>query len=284
MQTRGMGLGAHERDALYALGYSDEEQGRLIAGDRSYGPATSQLFRDAGIGPGMRVLDVGCGVGDVSFRAAELVGPDGAVVGIDADPRALQTARARAEAVGFSQVSFHNGDLRTLPAGELFDAAVGRLILMYLGDPVDALRTLAGHLRPGGVVAFHEMVCDIPPHVPDLPQTSRAFQWIRGAFGGAGMDLHMGLKLSSVFEDAGLPAPELRVDTMVLRGADSPLYEWIAGTVRSVLPFLERSGQATAAEVDIDTLADRMRAEVAAARGLAFMPPFVGAWARKPAA
>jgi hypothetical protein len=49
-----------------------------------------------------------------------------------------------------------------------------------------------------------------------------------------------------------------------------------------VLPFLERSGQATAAEVDIDTLVDRMRAEVAAARGLTFMPPFVGAWARKP--
>jgi hypothetical protein len=126
------------------------------------------------------------------------------------------------------------------------------------------------------------MVFDIPPHVPDLPHTLRAFEWIRGAFGGAGMDLTMGLKLSSIFEDAGLPTPALRVDTLVLRGADSPLYEWIAGTVRSVIPFLERSGQATAAEVDVDTLADRMRTEVAAARGVALIPPFVGAWARKP--
>lgn len=282
METPGIGLGAHERDALYALGYSDEEQRRLMSGDRSYGPATSQLFRDAGIGLGMRVLDVGCGVGDVSIRAAELVGPSGAVLGIDADPRALQTAAARTEALGLAQCSFRNSDLRTLPEGEMFDAAVGRLILTYLGDPVESLRTMVSHIRPGGVIAFHEFVLTTPPHVPDLPITLRAFKWIQGAFGGAGMDLNIGLRLSTYFEDAGLPTPTLRVDTLVLRSADSPLYEWIAETVRSVIPFLERSGQATAVEIDIDTLADRMREEIAASRGVALIPPFIGAWSRKP--
>src|SRR3712207_9260061 len=87
----------------YAMGYAEEERQRLIEQAAIYGPATQQFFLDAGIGPGMRVLDVGCGVGDVSLLAADLVGPDGTVVGVDTDPLALGTARARAREAGRSE-------------------------------------------------------------------------------------------------------------------------------------------------------------------------------------
>lgn len=71
---------------------------------------TERLLRDAGIGAGMRVLDLGCGVGDVSFMIARLVGETGRVVGLDSDARALDTARQRASEGELSNTDFALGD------------------------------------------------------------------------------------------------------------------------------------------------------------------------------
>jgi ubiquinone/menaquinone biosynthesis C-methylase UbiE len=86
---------------------------------------TERLFQAAGLAPGMRVLDVGSGAGDVAFLAAELVGPDGVVVGVDVDGAALATARARAELLGLRNVTFIEGDVGTAALDDAFDAAVG---------------------------------------------------------------------------------------------------------------------------------------------------------------
>ncbi|MCP3166439.1 SAM-dependent methyltransferase [Myxococcus qinghaiensis] len=77
----------------YQIGHSDPEMNRLQLQAGVYRPLTEQVLRGAGLRPGMRVLDVGCGVGDVSFIAAELVGPTGEVVGIDSASRPLEWAR-----------------------------------------------------------------------------------------------------------------------------------------------------------------------------------------------
>lgn len=276
-----MGI-TYAADPVYALGRTAAERSRLMEQDRIYGPLTSQLLVQAGIGPGMRVLDLGCGVGDVSIRLADLVGPSGAVVGVDADPLALETARQRAGDAGIANVSFVQGDLRELAFDAPFDAAAGRLILLYLGDPAAALRRVGGYLRPGGLMAFQEFVARATYTQPSLPLVERSVGWILDAFRGAGMDLDVGLKLPQVFHEAGLPAPTMRVDTLVMTGPDSPMYQFVAHHVRSVLPFIERFGIATAQEVGIETLAQRLRDEVVAARGAFLWPPLVGAWARRP--
>ena len=67
-------------------------------------------------------------------------------------------------------------------------------------------------------------------------------------------------------------------------GPDSPVYAWVAQTTRTLLPLMERAGVATAAEVGLDTLADRLREEIVAADATVVPPPLIGAWARKPAA
>ena len=67
----------------YILGHDPGELDRLIAQARFFGDLTEEVLRRAGVGPGMRVLDVGCGTGDVSFLAARLVGPTGSVLGVD---------------------------------------------------------------------------------------------------------------------------------------------------------------------------------------------------------
>ncbi len=84
----------------YVLGRSESEAQRLIRQANFVRPSTERIFRRAGITAGMRVLDVGCGAGDVSFLAAELVGPTGAVVGIDSNPGVLNLARQRRTRVG----------------------------------------------------------------------------------------------------------------------------------------------------------------------------------------
>lgn len=270
-------------DAIYAVGRSDDERLRLIEQDRNFGPSTTQLFVEAGIRAGMRVLDVGCGVGDVSFRAAVLVGTSGRVVGVDADSSVLDTARQRALAGQFSNVSFLQGDLRETASDEPFDAVIGRLVLVYLQDPVGVVRHLASLVHPEGILAFQELAMGtMPPHAPDLALVECSFGWVFETFNRAGMDLNMGLNLYRVFLEAGLPAPVLRVVTLPMAGEDSPLYDYLAHTVRSVLPLMERLGVATANDVQIETLAQRLRREVVEARGVFLAPPMVGAWTRKP--
>jgi ubiquinone/menaquinone biosynthesis C-methylase UbiE len=121
------------------MGRTEHETQRLRRQGQLYGPLTRRLLAAAGVGPGMRVLDVGSGAGDVALLLAELVGPTGSVVGIDSNPKLLATARGRAQAAGHVNVTFVAGDLRELTLEEDFDAVVGRLILCHLEDPAAVL-------------------------------------------------------------------------------------------------------------------------------------------------
>jgi ubiquinone/menaquinone biosynthesis C-methylase UbiE len=107
----------------------------------------------------MKVLDVGSGAGDVALLAADLVGPSGSVVGIDANPLVLDTARERATAAGRTNVTFLPMDLQRLDLDADFDAVVGRLILLHQARPAEALRAVAKHLRPGGSARSRRSTC-----------------------------------------------------------------------------------------------------------------------------
>ena len=132
------------------LGRSEAEHRRLVQQAAFLRPSTERFLRAAGVGSGMRVLDVGCGMGDVSFLVAELVGPSGSVVGIDLDADALAVAEQRRVTMKVANVSFARGDFRSAALGGEFDAALGRLVLMYQADPTDALRAIAGRLHADG--------------------------------------------------------------------------------------------------------------------------------------
>src|SRR6516165_3902084 len=103
----------------YALGYSEHEQRRMVLQSSFYRELTERLLRHAGIQPGMSVLDIGCGVGDVSLVAAALVGPGGSVLGIDRTAASIETARRRA--AGLPNVAFESSDLASFDPGRPFD-------------------------------------------------------------------------------------------------------------------------------------------------------------------
>jgi ubiquinone/menaquinone biosynthesis C-methylase UbiE len=267
----------------YLLGRSEGETRRLILQHQIYSPITRRVFEAAGIGAGMRVLDIGSGAGDVSILLAELVGPRGQVVGVDLNAAILETARARVQAAGWRNVTFYAGDARDLALGAPFDAVAGRWVLMHLTDPVAMLRFLATLLRPGGIVAFHESDFSYPPTMfPPSPLSRQILGWTcpqPGKLQG-GPDMQMGTKLYHAFLDAGLPAPELRLEAPIGSGAEWPGYAYTAETVRSLLPMLERMLGVDPDDVGIDTLAERLREDAVAGGRVQLLPLTVGAWTR----
>ena len=270
----------NNQDRVYVLGHSAEELNRLIDQARLFGELTEDVFVRAGIGPGMRVLDVGCGAGDVSFLLARMVGPSGAVVGVDRAEDAVAMANARAQAMGLAQVSFSQGELEDISLDQPVDAAVGRFVLMYSSEPSIALRRVAANVRAGGIVAFQEMNVAEAKSFPYVDLFEQSMRWIIETLDREKVKNLMGLGLYRTFVEAGLPPPQMIMGARVEGSSDSPGYQIVAQVVKSLLPVMEKLGIANEKEVQIETLAQRLRDEVISRGAVIVLPPLVGAWTR----
>ncbi|HEY7271946.1 MAG TPA: class I SAM-dependent methyltransferase [Actinoplanes sp.] len=255
------------------------EDERLVAQGRLFDPLTHRLLCEAGLAPGMRVLDLGSGAGNVTRLVADLVGPHGTVVGVERDPAAVELARRRADA---ANVEFRVGDVQSLDGIEGgFDAVVGRLVLMYLTDPVTALRRAAERVRPGGLICMHETDLEYVWASPETATWQQIREFFLTALEKAGIERRMGPSLFTAFRAAGLPAPRVLVETFAGGGPDAPSWGW-ANVVSAAVPLMERLGVATRGDVDPPTLADRLLAEVLAEDGCVIGPPMTGAWTVRP--
>lgn len=271
-------------EPVYLMGRDTAEARRLIQQARIYQPATRWLLQRAGLRPGMTVLDVGSGSGDVALLARELVGPDGAVVGVDQNPEILDLARARTAAAGYDNVRFMAGDVRELALDQPVDAVVGRLVLMYIPDREATLAALLELLRPGGIVAFQEMdfVAGTVYSHPSLPGLEPVWPWMVAAARAARLETAMGLRLPSLFRAAGVVDTQQQLTAQLGYGPEDDMYEFVAASLRSMLPLIVATGVASAAEVDIETLADRLRTSALAADAVVKAPDLVGAWGHRP--
>lgn len=266
----------------YLLGHTSAALHRLLVQGQMLNPFTRRVFEEVGMTAGMRVLDVGCGPGDVSLIAAALVGETGSVLGIDGSVEALQLARSRTQEASLSQVSFQAGDLLRLTLDQEYDAIVGRLILMHLPEPAAIVRHLIQYLRPGGVVVFQEydLASRTAAFYPPSPLWEQVWTWCTQPFHRAGGDLETGMKLYGTLLEAGLPAPQLRYEAAVGAGPDWVGYEWWAETVRPFLPLIQQFDIATEEDIGIETLAERLREETVSRGGVARGPALVSAWVR----
>jgi 2-polyprenyl-3-methyl-5-hydroxy-6-metoxy-1,4-benzoquinol methylase len=268
-----------ESQTGYALGHSEEELERLRTQARLIDPVTRRFFQEAGIEPGMNVLDVGCGAGDTSVLLAEMVGASGTVVGVDRAGAAISAARKTARER--ANLSFLEGDPSEMSFDRAFDAVVGRYVLMFQNRPAAMLERLASHVRPGGLIAFHELDYEGITSWPPLATFDRVTRWTAETTRLYGADPHMGAKLLAAFVTAGLPAPRVRVEALSGKGAGSADLLLLARNLaRSLLPEMERRGVATRAEVDVDTLFDRMHAEAMATNSVVVWHLQVAAWCR----
>lgn len=261
----------------YSLGGSSAELTRLQRQSDYYANVTEMAMRQAGIVPGMHVIDAGSGTGDVAFLAADLVGPNGSVTGIEQAPATVAGARAGAERAGYANVSFVEGNVELEQLGGVYDALVGRFILMHSRQPVAALRNLVAQLRPGSPVLFLEM--DIPAATthPDVPLVHEMRDLIVAAFRANGVSPAPGLDLRAHFLAAGLGEPR-----QLYLGRFDPAPAFgncmaIASVLRSLLPIIEAKGLATADELQLDTLPDRLASALSAQNAQIMNPPLVAA-------
>jgi ubiquinone/menaquinone biosynthesis C-methylase UbiE len=267
----------------YPLGYDKGEAQRLAKqAALLLEDLTEDVLRRAGVGAGMQVLDLGCGVGDVSLLAARLVGADGTVLGIDRNASSVELARQRAAALGVRNLQFETTELDAFDTAKSFDAVIGRLVLLYLPDPAATLRRFRKFLRNNGVIAFQEMDMEQVSQTPPSELFNQVCSWILNAFKAGGAELNMGSKMLSAFLNAGLARPTMIAASRVESGPESEGYSYMAQTLRSLLPLLERAGFATSEEVAIDTLAERLRRDAVVNERLMFLPRMVGAWVRLP--
>jgi ubiquinone/menaquinone biosynthesis C-methylase UbiE len=262
----------------YTLGHEDSEVRRLLLQGRVYYSDTRHALLMAGLKPGMRVLDVGSGPGDVSFLAAELVGPGGQVHGVDAAD-IVDLARSRAADRGLTNVSFTQSALDDLVLDEPVDAVIGRLILMHLPDPAAALRQLAALVRPGGVVAFCENDIATVRSYPEIPVFRRVTDAVARSFESLGLDIAFGPKLGTLFQEAGLGIPRMTLGAPLGGADDIDLLRYAAEIWRLVYPMAGGLGL-TDGLPEPDEMLPLLQREVAAAQATIMMPPQITAWAQ----
>ncbi len=263
----------------YILGHSDREIDRLSVQARLLEPITRDFFCEAGIAPGMHVLDVGSGAGDVVFLVADLVGATGSVIGTDKASAAVVAATAKAR--GLSNVFFREGDSIEMAFDRPFDAVVGRYVLLHQHDPGVTLRKLAARLRPAGLMLFHELDWMSARSIPPAPLYDRCCRWIGEAFGYAGAHTEMAGKLHAAFVAAGLPTPKMLMRTFVGGGDEAFVFlQALADLIGAVLPAMEQAGIATAAKIAPATLAEHLRREMTANGGMIIGRSEIAAWAR----
>jgi SAM-dependent methyltransferase len=267
-------------ESPYVFGHSQSELSRLAKQGTFYALATEDMMLRAGITPGMRVLDVGSGAGDVALLAARLVGASGVVVGVERSAEAAALAQARAAADGLTWCRFIVSDVDNFTCDETFDAMVGRLVLMYLPDPAATIRSLARHLRPNGIVAFQELYLSAATAIPDGPLFAQYLKWISELFGHARVEIDMGPKLFATYRRAGLSDPKMLGAMQIVSNVDPLGYEIFSAIVRSLSPLFERFGVVTARELDVDTLEHRLREEAMTGGRIHVFPPLIGAWSR----
>jgi ubiquinone/menaquinone biosynthesis C-methylase UbiE len=266
----------------YVLGHSGRELERLRRQAKLVDPITRAFFVEAGIGPGMRVLDLGSGGGDVSLLVADLVGPKGEVVGVDRSADGITRAEARVRSKGLTNVSFVRSELSAVNLEGPFDAAVGRYVLCFLPDVPAVLRRIAKLIRPGGCMVFHEPDRSTMHSVPPAPSYDNSSRWSTETYLRSGADVLVGTKLYSMFVAAGLPPPTMRLHAIIGGATATDEIHLDADQAEILAADMERYGIATREQLGVETLAARITRELEASNGIIIGRGEIGAWARLP--
>jgi ubiquinone/menaquinone biosynthesis C-methylase UbiE len=265
----------------YVLGSDVAELARLDHQAAAIAQPTEMLLRAAGIAPGMRVLDLGTGLGHVALMLSEMVGPKGSVVAIDQSAAALEVAVERSAAAGAANVHFAEADVTTWRDDRAFDAVVGRLVLFHMADPVAVVRHHLAGLKAAGLMIAIDFDIGASRVDPPTPLATRALGWVMAAFTHAGAHPSIGPHLAQVLSEAGVG----HVTSFGVQGYlgphDPTAAGMLAGVVRSLHDTIVRAGIAEPTAIGLETLEERIAAEAREANAVILPPTVACAWGRR---
>ena len=210
-------------------------------------PTTKILLDRAGLRPGMHCLDVGCGIGAVAFRMAEIVGPTGRVVGMDIDERCVELAHLEVQRLAMN-VELRSGSVTDFQDASAFDLVFGRFVLTHLREPEKALQRMVQAARPGGVVVVEDIQFSGHFSQPSCPAFDRYVALYQQVVERKGGDPNIGPRLLGMFLDVRLAEVELEVIQPTYRQGPG---KQIAGvTMEHIREAVVGAGLATDEEVD----------------------------------
>lgn len=263
------------RDYMLAQGEADVD--RLALLNQLYGPPSEALLLEAGLKPGMRAVEIGCGSGNMTCWLADRVGPVGRVTGVDASPESLEQAKKQVQARGLANVDFVCGDVNrlTLPRAS-FDLAYCRFVLMHQRQPEIGLRQMRDLLRPGGSVVCEELDLSRCFFEPPCPYVQRMMELNVILGDHRGVPYRLGSRMNTLFHQAGFNDFEVGFFTPgVLKG---PAKQLLTRSFREMAGKVVEYGLATRAECDeIIREASRTDTDTTTLYG---MPLMGQAWAR----
>ena len=183
----------------YTMGYSEDFQKMLRV--RSGETHAKHLLPR--LKPGHRVLDFGCGPGNISVGLAKAVEP-GEFQGIDMEASQIDLARSAASAGGHTNATFHVGSVTALPFEDnYFDVAHCHAVLMHVPDTAAALAEVKRVLKPGGIISSREMIVGSSFLEPSTENTAVAWATFAGLLAANGGHPRMGKDLKGILLDAG---------------------------------------------------------------------------------
>lgn len=233
-------------DHHYLIRGGLEGRERLRVLGRTMQPTTLALLERAGVGPGLRCLDVGCGGGDVSRDFARLVGPSGSVVGIDLDPTKIDLARAESGEV--ANLEFRVADITGGLGDAAYDVVYARFVLTHLRDPAAAVAHMYDALRPGGRlivedVDFRGSFCE--PEVAAFERYEEIYSETARRNGG---DPDIGLRVPRMLVAAGFA--HVRPDVAQPAGLEGDVKLLPALTLENIKAMAIQHDVSTEDEVD----------------------------------
>lgn len=244
----------------YVLGTTEAEAERLGIQHDAWSGIAHACWKQAGIGPGQHVVDVGAGPGHAARDLARLVGPHGSVTAIERSARFVQLGQARSAQAGLDNIRFLEADViaDSLPTLRC-DAVWCRWVASFVESPAMLVDRIAGMVRPGGRVLFHEYgAYRTWRHWPARPALEEYVDRVMAAWRHSGGDPDVAMGLPRLCERHGLTV-ELTEPRIYCVGPTHQLWRWISTFVQSNLERMVALGEGDS------EWAERVRRDLSAA-------------------
>lgn len=175
-----------------------------------------------GVLPGAKIIEVGCGNGELTRQLSDLVGSEGVIIALDNNGKALEAAQNKINTFKHKNVQFVKSDITNFPVDlslaeeSSFDFLIGRRILMYLASPSAVIRELSKYLKKDGIAMFQESdPTVVPASINPMPAHDKAVELIRAMLKAESVHMTMGFNLPKTLMNSGLEFKQVYAEAVI---------------------------------------------------------------------
>ena len=223
---------------------------------------TIKLIETADLKKGMKILDLGCGNGDVTFLLSSFIGAEGLVVGLDSNEHAIENAKKKANELGLSNLHFLVADItRNFEINYTnFDAIIVRRVLMYLPNVKQTVLTAIRYLKPKGLFLAQENdLALMPIGLASMPVHEKVIDRIRKTLERENVNFNMGFDLNSILTDTGLVVEKIWAEAVVSTPNQPTPWAFLTQVMKDRM--MNNKVINDASELELDTLTERLNEE-----------------------